>query len=145
MRLRLAVILLVAGLIVGLASGPGAAAAQARVVQPHLPALGKEPAVSKLRGFLRELRHRRHASDRAWRRLLAHKRHFTGAAKNTLEARDHRRKQFLKAYLKGRHRHERRTAKDSKDYYAYLRSLESHLVRQIVARISDEMDRLIYS
>jgi hypothetical protein len=116
------------------------------VVEPHLPALGRQAAVSDLRHFLRSLKKREHASRRTFRALLSRKHRFSTAARKALEARDHRRKRFLRAYLakKGR-RHRGRVKETSRDYYSFLRSLENHRVRQLVARVSDEIDRLTYS
>ena len=56
------------------------------------------------------------------------------------------RKRALRRYLAhpGR-RHRAQTKRKSEDYFAYLRSVESHRVRQIIAAISDQIDRLAYS
>jgi hypothetical protein len=146
MRLRsttVAFVILVAASL--LAGAPGAAQAK-MVVEPKLPALGKEPAVAELRRFLHSLRARDRASSHAFRVLVRRKQRLGSAARDALKARDRRRKAFLQAYLskKGR-RHRGRIAARSLDYYAYLRSLESHRVRRLMARISDEVDRLAYS
>jgi hypothetical protein len=128
-------------------AGPAMSEAQPRgVVQPDLRALKKEPPVAKLRHFLHSLRARDHASRRAHRRLQARKQRFSAAARNVPMVRDRRRKRFLRAYLAkpGRH-HRGRISKRSLDYYSFLLSLETLRVRQLVARISDEIDRLAYS
>jgi hypothetical protein len=115
-------------------------------VEPHLPKLAKDPAVVNLRRFLRSLHHRAHASRRAYRALLSRKHRFSSAARNVPAARDHRRKRFLKAYLaKTGRRHRGQIKETSRAYYLYLRSLETYRVRQLVAGISDEIDRLAYS
>jgi hypothetical protein len=123
-----------------------AGSAQAKVYRPHMHALGKDPAVIDLRHFLNKLRTVHHASRHRFHRFLAQKRHVTSEARDALEARDRRRKRALERYLaqKGR-RHRARTYRQSRDYYAYLRSVESHKVRQIIAQISDQIDRLAYS
>jgi hypothetical protein len=147
MRSRHAIIALVA--IVALASlaNPGATVArQPNVVQPHLPALGKEPAVAHLKRFLRSLRARDHVSSDVYRALVAKRRRLNSAASHALEVRDRARTRFLKRYLaKKRPRHRSRIARTSTRYYSYLRSLEGYRVRQILAEISDELDRLAYS
>ncbi len=138
---------LIAAVCASSSATPTAASGQSRfVVEPHLPRLAKEPAVTDLRHFLRSLRRRDHASRRAYRALLSRKHRFNSAARGVPAARDHRRKRFLKRYLakKGR-RHRGQIEKTSLAYYSYLRSLETHRVRQLVARISDEIDRLAYS
>lgn len=146
MRTRVATIAFAAALAVAVAPGPVGASAQPRVVEPQLPALGKEPAVAELRHFLHSLRARDHASRRVFRALVARKRQLSSAARDALEARDRKRKRYLKAYLaKDRRPQRKRIAEQSMAYYAYLRSVESHRVRQIVARISDQVDRLTYS
>ena len=147
MRLRFATLAFAAAVVVALSAGAGAASAQPKVVvEPKLPALGKEPAVTELRRFLRSLRDRDHASKGAFRVLVRRKRRLSSAARSALEARDHRRRSFLKTYLaKSGRRHRGRVAARSSDYYAYLRSPESHQVRRFMARISDEIDRLAYS
>ncbi len=79
---------------------------------------------------------------------MAKKRHVTSEARDALESRDRTAKaSFLKKYLAqaaaqapGPDR-----KRQSRDYYAYLRSVESHRVRQIIAAISDQIDRLAYS
>jgi hypothetical protein len=77
---------------------------------------------------------------------MARKRHLSAAARDTLEARDRDRRSFLRSYLAKRgRRHRARIRKASLDYYAYLRSLEAHQVRQILAGVSDQIDRLAYS
>ena len=147
MRVRLATIALAGALVVACAgAGVAPGTAQAKVVKPHQRAMSKEPAVIHLRQFRNKLRKIDHASRRKYRRILAKKRHVTSAAKDALEERDKERQHALKAYLRkpGRH-HRGRTKRLSEDYYAYLRSLESHTVRQLVASISDEIDRLAYS
>jgi hypothetical protein len=145
-RHRLAALALVAAFAVALMGTSGAPPAQARVVQPHLPALAKEPAVARLNHFLHVLRRRHHASPHVWRHLRVRKRHYSSAARDALEARDHERKSFLKAYLaKPGRRHPGRIERDSLDYYAFLRNNEAYDVRQILARISNQMDRLAYS
>ncbi len=146
MRARLAIIVLGAALASSLIAGPSAGAAPANVVQPHLPRLGKEPAVVHLRHFLRSLRHKAHVSRRRHHALVVRKRHLGSAARDTLEARDRARRSFLKSYLAKRgRRHRARIQKASVDYYAYLRNLESHQARKILAAISDQIDRLAYS
>jgi hypothetical protein len=77
---------------------------------------------------------------------VAKKRHVTSEARDALESRDRHRKRALKKYLShpGR-KHRAQTKRQSEDYYAYLRSVESHQVRQIIAAISDQIDRLAYS
>ncbi len=147
MRLRFATLAFAAAVVVALSAGAGAASAQPKmVVEPKLPALGKEPAVTELRRFLGSLRARDHASRRAFRALVRRKQRLGSEARKALEARDHRRKGFLKTYLaKSGRRHRGQVAERSRDYYAYLRNLESHQVRRFMARISDEIDRLAYS
>jgi hypothetical protein len=147
MRLRFATFAFAAAVVVALSAGAGEASAQPKtVVEPKLPALGKEPAVTELRRFLRSLRARDHASKGAFRRLVRGRHRLGSAARKALKARDHRRKSFLRKYLaKSGRRHRGRVAKRSSDYYAYLRSLESHQVRRFMVRISDEIDRLAYS
>ncbi len=147
MRARCVAIGLIAALCAAWLATPATTPAQPRfVVEPHLPKLGKEQAVIDLRHFLRSLRARKHASRRAYRALLSRKHRFSTAARDVPGTRDHRRKRFLKSYLakKGR-RHRGQIEETSRDYYSYLRSLETHRVRQLVARISDEIDRLAYS
>ncbi|MGH2925518.1 MAG: hypothetical protein ACRDK1_06030 [Solirubrobacterales bacterium] len=147
MRTRLAMIALVGALFATCAAaGLGPGTAQAKVVKPHQRPISKEPAVIDLRHFRNKLRGIDHASHREYRRLLAKKRHVTSDARDALDERDKERQHALKAYLHkpGRH-HRGRTKRRSEDYYAYLRSLESHTVRQLVASISDEIDRLAYS
>jgi hypothetical protein len=147
MRLRVTTIALVAALLAaGVGAGSAQAAPQSKVFNPRLQALGKDPAVVDLRHFLHTLRTIHHASNHRFHRLLAEKRHVTSEARDALEARDRKRQRALKAYLRhpGRH-HRGRTERQSEDYYAYLRSVESHRVRQIVAAISDQIDRLAYS
>ncbi len=143
MRLRLSAALLMAGLAAVLLSGPGAASATPRnVVQPHLPRLGKEPAIRDLMRFRHQLRARDYVSGRAVRKIRARKRQRTAAAQRTLEARDRKRRHHLKAYLAHHRRHHRQIKKTSSDYYAFLRSKEWHRARQILAQISDQIDRL---
>lgn len=147
MRARCAAIALIAAVCAAALATPATTSALPRfVVEPHLPALGKEHAVIDLRHFLRSLRARDHASRRAFRALLSRKHRFSTGAREVLETRDHRRKRFLKAHLaKKGQRHRGQIADQSRAYYSYLRSLETHRVRQLVARVSDEIDRLAYS
>jgi hypothetical protein len=147
MRPRHAIVTLLAVLAAALVAAPGAALSrQPDVVQPHLPALRKEPAVSHLRRFLDSLRGRDHVSSDGYRALVAKRRRLNSAASRALEARDRARARYLKKYLKKKHpRHRNRIARTSTRYYSYLRSLEGYRVRQILAEISDELDRLAYS
>ncbi len=147
MRARCTAIGLLAVLAAATLASPATTWAQPRmVVEPRLPPLGKEPAVKDLRHFLHSLRARNHASRHAFRALLSRKHRVSTAARDTLTTRDHRRTAFLKAYLaKDGRRHRARIARKSRAYYSYLRSLETHRVRQLVARVSDEIDRLAYS
>jgi hypothetical protein len=65
---------------------------------------------------------------------------------HTLEVRDRARAKYLNKYLaKKRPRHRKRIARTSRRYYSYVRSLEGYRVRQVLAEISDELDRLAYS
>jgi hypothetical protein len=102
--------------------------------------------VVHLRRFLRSLQSREHASRRSYRALLSRKQRFNAAARRVPAIRDHRRKRFLRAYLKkGGRRHRGEIKRTSRAYYSFLRSLDNHRVRQWAARISDEIDRLAYS
>jgi hypothetical protein len=147
MRPRHAILALSAVLAVALLATAGATAArQPDVVQPHLRALGREPAFAHLRHFLHSLRARDHVSSDGYRALVAKRRRLNSAATHALEVRDRARTRFLKRYLaKRRPRHRSRIARTSTRYYSYLRSLEGYRVRQILAEISDELDRLAYS
>jgi hypothetical protein len=147
MRPRHAIVALAAALALALLVTPGAAAAsRGDVVEPHLPALGRTAAVKHLRHFLHSLRHRDHVSSHGLRKLVAKRQHLGAAAGRTLNVRDRERSHFLQHYLtKKRVRHRARIAKMSRQYYAYLRSLEGYRVRQSLAEISDELDRLAYS
>ncbi len=147
MRRKLFTVALAAALLAGsLAAGSAQASPQAKVYKPHVRPLGKDPAVIDLRHFLHKLRTIHHASRHRFHRLVAKKRHVTSEARDALKSRDRRRKRALKKYLAHRgRRHRGQTKRQSKDYYAYLRSVESHHVRQIIAAISDQIDRLAYS
>jgi hypothetical protein len=147
MRSRHAIIALIVVFAAALAAAPGATSArQHDVVQPHLRAFGKEPAVAHLRRFLDSLRGRDHVSGDGYRALVAKRRRLNSASSHTLETRDRARTRFLNRYLaKKRPRHRSRIARTSRRYYSYLRSLEGYRVRQVLAEISDELDRLAYS
>lgn len=147
MRPKLFAVTVAVALLAGcLAAGSAQAAPQAKVYKPHMKPLGKDPAVVDLRHYLHRLRTIHHASRHRFHRLLAKKRHVTSEARDALESRDRIRKRALKKYLAhaGR-RHRAQTKRQSRDYFAYLRSVESHKVRQIIASISDQIDRLAYS
>ena len=147
MRPRHAIVVVTAALVAALLTTQGAAIAEhPNVVQPHLPALSKTPAVAHLQRFLHSLRARDHVSSDGYRALVAKRRRLNSAATHALEVRDRARTRFLKRYLaKKRPRHRSRIARTSTRYYSYLRSLEGYRVRQILAEISDELDRLAYS
>ena len=99
MRLRYGMLALLAALAALAVAGPGTSPAQPRgVVEPHLPALGKEPAVHDLRHFLHSLRSREHASRHAFRRLQARKQRFSSAARDVPAIRDGKRKRFLRPF-----------------------------------------------
>jgi hypothetical protein len=147
MRPKLLTVALAAALLAGcLVAGTAHAAPQSKIYKPHQQPLGKDPAVVDLRHYLHKLRTIHHASRHRFHRLLAEKRHVTSEARDALESRDRTRERALKKYLAhpGR-KHRARTKRQSEDYYAYLRSVESHQVRQIIAAISDQIDRLAYS
>jgi hypothetical protein len=145
-KLRPWILALIALAAVSLAATAAGGAQPRGVVQPNLRSLGKEPAVAHLRHFLHSLRKREHASRHAYRRLVERKQRFSSAARNVPEVRDGKRKHFLRTYLAkpGRH-HRGRTRERSLAYYSFLLSFETHRVRQLVAGISDEIDRLAYS
>jgi hypothetical protein len=147
MRPRHAIVVVTAALAAALLTTQGAAIAEhPKVVQPHLPALSKTPAVAHLQRFLHSLRARDHVSSGVHRALVAKRRRLTSGANHALQARDRARTIFLKSYLaKKRPRHRSRIARTSRRYYSYLRSLEGYRVRRVLAEISDELDRLIYS
>jgi hypothetical protein len=147
MRTRHAIVALTAALALALSAAPGTAAAgRHNVVQPHLRALGKTSSIKHMRHFLHSLRHRHHVSSHGLHKLVVRRRHLGGAANRTLNVRDRARADFLKHYLaKKRPRHKARVARTSRRYYAFLRSVEGYRVRQFLAEISDELDRLAYS
>jgi hypothetical protein len=147
MRLRLGVLALLCALAAISLPAPATSEAQPKgVVEPKLRALKKEPAVRHLRHFLHALKSRDHASRRAHRRLEVRKQRFSSAARGVPRARDRKRRRSLRAYLKKPGRHHRGwISEQSLAYYSFLLSLETYKIRHIVARISDEIDRLAYS
>jgi hypothetical protein len=147
MRLRLGALALLCALAAISLPAPAASEAQPKgVVEPKLRPLRKEPAVHDLRHFLHALKSRDHASRRAHRRLEARKQRFSSAARGVPRTRDRKRKRFLRVYLAKPGRHHRGwISEQSRAYYSFRLSLETYQVRQLVARISDEIDRLAYS